>query len=309
MTSTPTAALILAYHRVAGGRDPLMRGVHPERFAAQVGRLAGLADVVPLADITGLRRGLRVALTFDDGYADNWHVAAPILRAAGLPATFCVGPRNLDSPEEHWWDRLEHLLLDDAEAAAGPAALEVEVEGRRVRIDIRTPAGRQRALTVLHRRLLGQAPESVATVLEAVDAQLGSGAVEPCGAHRLLTRDEVAALGRDPLFEVGCLGMTSTGSQLASGDAGDEEELQSAKDVLEGAVGQPVRTFAYPHGAAVRVDRKMVRAVRRVGFDRGVTSTPGLVGRLADRFRLPRFAVHDWPADELERRVKEWVAA
>ncbi len=84
-------ALILTYHRIRHpGRDPLLQCVDPEHFADQLRRLPALAEIVPLAELREPARGRRIALTFDDGYADNAAVAVPALRSAGLPATFFV---------------------------------------------------------------------------------------------------------------------------------------------------------------------------------------------------------------------------
>ena len=52
MTDRNGSAIVLCYHRVTEkADDPLSLCVHPDRFSAQVERLRGFADVVPLADI------------------------------------------------------------------------------------------------------------------------------------------------------------------------------------------------------------------------------------------------------------------
>jgi peptidoglycan/xylan/chitin deacetylase (PgdA/CDA1 family) len=69
-------------------------------------------DVVPLsAQIAAVRAGKSLtgtlSITFDDGYLDNFEVAAPILRELGLPATFFVTTGFVGSQEIPAWDR-EH---------------------------------------------------------------------------------------------------------------------------------------------------------------------------------------------------------
>lgn len=305
MTMLPSASVILTYHRVAVGRDPFMQCVRPERFAEQMKRLAALAEVVPLSEITSRGRGLRVAITFDDGYADNLNTAAPVLREVGLPATFSIVARILDDAEEFWWDRLEHLLLDTDD---GPQTLVVEAGGRTLRVDIRTVEGRSRALTALNRRLRELHPAEIAATMAAVTAQLGGFQPGPCEAHRLLTRNEVGQLADEPSFEVACHGMTH--AMLSAVSGGDEHrEVHEAKDALEAATGKPVGTFAYPYGTRSSFNAQTIDALRSTGVRRAVVNTPGLMGRFADRFRLPRFMVYDWTADELESEIKRWVAA
>lgn len=80
---------ILTYHRVGGG-TPDERDLDPAAFAAQADVLAG-AEVVGIDDATHrLDAGDRtpcVVLTFDDGFADIYDNAWPLLRDRGLPFT------------------------------------------------------------------------------------------------------------------------------------------------------------------------------------------------------------------------------
>jgi len=45
-----------------------------------------------------------VVITFDDGYLDNFEVAAPILTRLALPATFFVVTRYMSTDTVAWWD-------------------------------------------------------------------------------------------------------------------------------------------------------------------------------------------------------------
>ena len=86
---------ILTYHSVSSLRIH-ETSISPEAFDAQLAFLADHAQVVDLQTVVSGRldelSGSKpvVALTFDDGYADNLHVAVPILAKYGFPATFYV---------------------------------------------------------------------------------------------------------------------------------------------------------------------------------------------------------------------------
>jgi peptidoglycan/xylan/chitin deacetylase (PgdA/CDA1 family) len=92
---------VVTYHQV---RDPADDGssVGTADFRQQMEYLRQTYTVVPLADAVGrLARGKRpqrlVAITFDDGYLDNATIAAPIMHALGLPATFFVSTDMIGS--------------------------------------------------------------------------------------------------------------------------------------------------------------------------------------------------------------------
>lgn len=86
---TPAGATLLIYHRVGGG-SPDERDTPAAAFAAQLDALAG-HDVVHLdAALDRLEAGDRrpsVVLTFDDGFADMFDHAWPLLRDRRLPFT------------------------------------------------------------------------------------------------------------------------------------------------------------------------------------------------------------------------------
>ncbi len=89
---------ILIYHRIGGGTSD-ERDLAAEEFERQVEVLAR-HRVVPLdAALDELEAGddsAKVVLTFDDGFADVYEVAWPLLRDAGLPFTIYLATAYID---------------------------------------------------------------------------------------------------------------------------------------------------------------------------------------------------------------------
>ena len=300
----PGPAVILTYHRIAAGRDPLQQCVSPANFAAQLDALAHVAEIVPLGDLERPASTRRVAITFDDGYRDNATAAAPLLRAAGAPATFFIPARIVDDPTEFWWDRLEHAHLDKTPSV--PALL-VEIDGTALRVDLRDAAGVYRSLKTLNRRLRPRPTAQIQAVVQDVETQLGPGNGS-CDAHSLLSAGDLSELGADPLFEIGAHGTTHT---MLSALAPDEQhdEIAGARTTLEEAVGSAVTSFAYPYGTPESFDPETLELVARAGYDRACRNTGGAADIGRERYRLARHMVYDWPADDLVRRVRDWLAA
>jgi peptidoglycan/xylan/chitin deacetylase (PgdA/CDA1 family) len=102
--------LIVVFHRV--NRFPTTDGLTatPERFEEFCRFFSRYFNVVSLTTfIQALEQGRSVggmlAITFDDGYLDNYEIAAPILTRLDLPATFFVTTRFIGSEIVPWWDR------------------------------------------------------------------------------------------------------------------------------------------------------------------------------------------------------------
>lgn len=100
--------VVLAFHRVTDAyNDSLTVGTGTFREVCEFAKEH--FTVVPLKEIvTRLERGRSVAnmlaITFDDGYEDNFTNAAPILEELGLPATIFVVSQFIESNTVAWWD-------------------------------------------------------------------------------------------------------------------------------------------------------------------------------------------------------------
>lgn len=83
--------VVLCYHSVHPSIP--FTSATPELFERNLQWLRENCDVIRFSDVTQTRpRPARaaVAITFDDGYADNYEHAFPLLQRYGLPATFFV---------------------------------------------------------------------------------------------------------------------------------------------------------------------------------------------------------------------------
>lgn len=115
---------ILMYHRVAAPVEPKGLYVSPETFQRQMEFLkAHNYKVVPLAEIVDALNAGRfippntVAITFDDGYLDNFENAFPVLRKLGFPATIFMITENIG--RSGWLGEEDLRILDDSEITIG----------------------------------------------------------------------------------------------------------------------------------------------------------------------------------------------
>ena len=100
---TRAVGLILLYHRVAAPEtDPQLLSVSPQRLADHMRYLAHHYELVSLHELVRRRANAAadsrlVAVTFDDGYADNLLQAKPILESCQVPATVFVATAALET--------------------------------------------------------------------------------------------------------------------------------------------------------------------------------------------------------------------
>ena len=107
-------ALIVLFHRVDDRypTDPIT--CSRAQFAAFCDFFARYFKVVSLSELLDrMRRGADISrhlvITFDDGYRDNYHVAAAELRKRGLPACFFLPTAFMGSDHVAWWDQQQAI--------------------------------------------------------------------------------------------------------------------------------------------------------------------------------------------------------
>lgn len=110
-------ALIVLFHRVDGRLkgDPI--SCIPSYFEAFCRFFPRYFKVVKLGELLSkLSRGddvgRHLVITFDDGYLDNYLLAAPILRHLNLPACFFVATNLIESREIPWWDEKNGVVSE-----------------------------------------------------------------------------------------------------------------------------------------------------------------------------------------------------
>lgn len=284
---------ILIFHRVLPAPDPLFPGeVDAQQFDQIVGWVCAWCNVLPLDEacvrlVAGTLPSRAVAITFDDGYADNHDQALPILRRHGVSATFFVATGFLDGGRM-WNDTVieavRHCTLDqiDLRSIAPFAAAERAVW------PIRTPT--ERALTI--QAILGaikymQLAERLA-VTESLASYLG---VKPAD-DLMMTGDQVRLLRRQGMQ----IGAHTCSHPILAGLKAEQarEEIAVSKSVLEGLLGERVDLFAYPNGRPGQdYSEESVAIVRELGFSAAVSTAAGAARAGSDPFQLPRFTPWD----------------
>jgi peptidoglycan/xylan/chitin deacetylase (PgdA/CDA1 family) len=107
-------ALVVLFHRVDDRypTDPIT--VTRAAFESYLDFFTNYFQVVSLTELLAKLAGnddisRHLVITFDDGYLDNWAIAAPELAARGLPACFFVATGFVGSDRNAWWDAARGL--------------------------------------------------------------------------------------------------------------------------------------------------------------------------------------------------------
>ena len=273
---------IVRHHRVyAAAERPLYRlGVGEDVLGAQLAALRA-AGLTPVSVGEGLhrlaenRRGHWVAMTFDDGYADNVTRALPLLERTGAKATFYLTAGWMDERRAAWWDEIAHSL---ANARVGSA---VWSSPRGDRLPLRLDSDAARAATL--QRLLPEFRLPLNERGEALDrlrAATGATGEPACEFADWKQAARLAEAG----MEIGA--HTLHHPHLSRLDAGEQrDEIVGSVRLIESRLGMSPTGFAYPGGD---FDDVSIGVIRDSKVGHAVTTRRGDVLPGADRHLLAR---------------------
>ena len=293
--------LVLLYHRVTDlRRDPHGLAVRPDRFAMHCEILKQRCDVVRLREVNPSVR--QVALTFDDGYADNAGAARSILTNAALPATFFVTVGRVGRPQEAWWDRLEQIFL---ECDIRASTIDVEIAGRRLWADVRSEAARERAHQAVFWRLRPLPLNEIEAVLGDIESQLAVRSFDR-ESHRWMTVDELRSLSTTATVDIGAHTLTHPFLPRLSAEE-QWREINGSRERLEQMLGTRVSLFSYPYGGPDAVGTMTTDFVRKAGYKVACTATGGMARADCNPLLIPRNVVGDWEAERFETWLDHWL--
>lgn len=315
--------LILLYHRVAElESDPQLLAVSPRNFAEQLEVLRGWGVPAHAADLTrtAAQRPNKplIAVTFDDGYADNLLFARPLLDQFDMPATIFVCRDEHAPQREFWWDALEACILRPAEL---PPELEIDINGQvlawRAAISEKDapvpahwnvlsetpPTARTRLYTELARRLK-PAPAAVRKHVIMELHRWSGVSPRPRPSHRRLTNEELRTLAGDGLIEIG--GHTATHCSLAHQPPTEQRsEIERNKLALESVLNRRLLTFSYPFGTREDFSAETIDATRDAGYSVACANFPGAVRAETERAALPRIIARNWDGPTFAAKLSE----
>jgi peptidoglycan/xylan/chitin deacetylase (PgdA/CDA1 family) len=286
---------VLMYHRVLPAEDPERKVeqpgmyVSPETLDMHLTILRQHFDLVHLDDWIRAAAGgqplprLACAITFDDGWRDNYVHGFPVLQRQRAPATIFLVSSLIGTRQQFWPNRLARVLVSSQPALLSgklaqllaPAIAEARAQG-------------------------GWTPERLDRAIVLAKA------LDESEIHELLAQaqgnDSYASLTRSVLDEnelrtMAASGLVRYGSHTRThfrcrGDVSQdvlEQELGASRAEIAARVGQPIDLFCFPNGdftpQALNLARKHYLAA--------VTTQRGWHSPAQDALIIRRIGVHE----------------
>ena len=205
-----------------------------------------------------------VAITFDDGYLDNYSTAFPILKSLQIPAFFFICTEMIWERKLRWWDILAYLIKSCKKPFIVINDTEYLIQDNRQLII----ADFQLQLKFYPAEYI---QKYIQLISDACEIDLPSNDLQD---RELMTQDQIREMA-EHLMTIGS--HTHTHQALSSlDDRLHQTELTVSKQLLEQATGQPVKSVSYPFGRYQFVPLSIQNAARKCGYQLGFTSSSGV---------------------------------
>ncbi len=277
-------ALILTYHRFSKGKHPLK--ISGEEFGHHLAYLKKHNDVLPLsylAEMLAINEKLppnSVAITIDDGYADAYEVAFPVLKKFDFHATLFAITDFVEGKIWLWTDKMRFILQQTAKNK-----LHVEFENYdTIEADLVGDFHRSNVADQVN-SILKKMPNSKkeAKILEIAKSMDVDVPETPPMEFAAITWEMAREMDANNL---NIESHTVTHPILTNIDQNQLNfELAGSKKRLETQLDRAVKAFCYPNGV---FDENVWKAVENAGYSAAVTTKYGFAQKGQNGFLINR---------------------
>jgi len=244
--------LIFMYHRIDNDiNKELALQVTLDHFEQQLLYIKKKYTVLRLDEKWSVGKKAGGVLTFDDGYADNFLHALPLLEKYNIPATFFITTEHIGTSREFWWD---HLASDYANCDTHFYIPGVEEKVSKSDYSYKKLAN----------LILGLKNHEKEKWLEAFE-NLNQIAFIARKGYRSMSSGELKTLANHPLATIGL--HTHHHYPLATlSEDEQKKELLMSIEKLQQLTGKPVDYLALPHGSYNEATEKLAREMGLKGI-------------------------------------------
>jgi peptidoglycan/xylan/chitin deacetylase (PgdA/CDA1 family) len=242
-----------------------------------------------------------LAITFDDGYKDNYTTAYPLLNKYKLPATFFFNSAYIETGMEFWSDKLIRLLLNEYELPA--KRLEIAQIGKYWDIHRENEDSQLRFnffMDVWY-SLLQAHPNIREEGLREVESW--SNHNKEINPESLpMSKAEFMDLANQPLVTIGA--HTHNHAALSFLDIESQrQEIKANKIWLEKNTGKKITGFSYPNGS---LNSDTVSLLKEMNFGYACTTKEARNSHYISNYKIPRIQVCNWDKSEMINQIKKW---
>lgn len=300
---------LLMYHRILPEQDVRYRQeepgmlIRPETLEMHIREIRNQFELVSLSEWISAKEAGRplperaCAITFDDGWLDNYEYAFPVLKANSAPATLFAVAEKIGTDFQFWPNIIATMILK----GALPELAEHPQLQPHIHASLGLPSADEIAEII--RRLKAISDAEIYEALEELNWRRWCDDLPPA----LMNWTQLSEMHQSGLIDIGSHTCTHRRLTNALSVAELEYEIVQSKSILEQRLQSSVNLFCFPNGDYNEVALSLVKQHYQaaVTTKRGINDAESL-----HMHELTRVGLHDevsYRRDLLRARLSGWV--
>ncbi len=292
---TKSQIAILMYHRIGPRNDRWsLESISLNKFKQQIEYFCKKREILSLEELIKYikdRKSLprkAIAVTFDDGYKDNYLFAYPILKKYKVPATFFLTSGHISSDKLFWWDIIGYIIQN-----TNIEKLNLLEFGF---MSLKSFNDKNYAQNRIIEKLKTYSDTRRMSIIEELMKILNIRIPRGLGQKLILTWDEVKEMHIDGITFGGHTINHTILTNIPLKQA-EYEIIESKKDI-EKILNKEITAFSYPNGS---YNNELINTVKKAGFACAVSVLPSRLIKPQDNiYSLKRISLSN---DESELKM------
>lgn len=281
---SPFGVRVLTYHGVSktGRNDFNSRFISANYFEKQINYFKKHFNLVSVADVFSRNLDplkLNVALTFDDGYANNYKNVLPVLEKYGAPASFYITGAQNENADIIWPDFVDMVTLNcnDKVTILG----KTYIKNRKGELIIKGKTLKQ---------ICKESDEEfkLKMMKETVNRKLFEGSEDLTEYWKQMTPEQLQVLSTSEYVTIGSHGYYHNNLENLEISKAKEEVVRS-KTYLEDLLQIPILEIAYPDGS---YSLQLKNIAEELGFQRQLAVDYKFEEDVTDPRIIDRFGIN-----------------
>jgi peptidoglycan/xylan/chitin deacetylase (PgdA/CDA1 family) len=281
---------ILCYHRVLPD-NRLSNFKNPNRsmevstfqFEKQLNYIVNKYKVISLDDfllhIKSNSDSYYLAITFDDGYIDNYTHALPLLEKYKIPATIYITTQFPENKFVLWWYEIWEKINENN-------SIQMPNKNSFIKMRTKTYSEKRKCFDLLRDILMNATFEDQKRLID----NLMNGCNRYDSMEQCLNWEKIQKLSKNTLIEIGA--HTHGHYRISNlSDVDVMKECSISKQILEKKIDKEIKHFAFPFGKNIDASIREYNLIKKLNFVSAVTTQEGMVTSNSSYFSLPRIEI------------------
>lgn len=292
--------VILLYHGVSkhlsnGIENHSFKHINYREFEKHMRYLKKNCSVLSMNDLIEFKKNNikcpknSVIISFDDGFENNYSVAAPILDQLNLPATFYITSGLIETDILFWVD-----IIEDCINRTKQKYINIKLNKKNITLSLINDIDKIYAINKIKnycKRVNYKIKDKI------INNLINETKIKPseknCHNYKKMNWQQLKQLHDNKLFLIGGHSSTHNILSLQSSKEMKDDILSSIK-YLEDNLNSKIIHYSYPEGQQIHYNEEVKDFLKLQGIKCSPSAIPGLNNSASDLFELRRIMIGFW---------------